>query len=332
MISKNAIRSRIIGVGAYVPEKTLTNYDLEKMVDTSDEWIRTRTGIRERRIADEGVSTSDLGVIAAKDALQNAGVAPEEIDMIVVSTITPDMPFPSTACIIQSKINAVNAFAFDMFAGCTGFIYALSVASQYIASGICKKALVIGAETLSKFTNWKDRSTCVLFGDGAGAVVLAPSTDESGIIGTYLGADGSRGDLLRIPAGGSEMPATKRTVEEGLHYIQMEGNEVFKFAVKILGDATLKVLEDVGLSKSDIDWFVPHQANIRIMEAAARRLELDMDKVVVNVQHYGNTSAASIPLALHEAVNDGRIKPGHILDLVGFGAGLTWGASLVRWG
>ncbi len=332
MMSSTSIRARIAGIGSYVPDRILTNYDLEEMVETSDEWIVTRTGIRTRHIVDEGVSTSDIGLMAAKHALSDAGVEPEEVDLIVVATVTPDMPFPSTACVIQSKIGAVNAFAFDISAGCTGFIYALSVASQYIESGSCKKVLVIGAETLSKVTNWKDRRTCILFGDGAGAALLVPTKSEKGIIATYLGSDGSGEDMLKIPAGGSRMPASEETLSQGLHYIHMEGNEVFKFAVKALGDATLRVLDKVGLSKEDIHWFIPHQANIRIMEAAARRLDVSLERIVMNLDKYGNTSSASIPIALDEAVRDGRIKPGELLDLVGFGAGLTWGASLIRWG
>jgi 3-oxoacyl-[acyl-carrier-protein] synthase-3 len=325
-------RAGILGIGSYVPPRVLTNFDLEKMVDTSDEWIRTRTGISERHIADEASATSDLAVHAARSAMENAGVTESEIDAVIVATITPDMLFPSTACIVQSKLGLARCVAFDISAGCSGFIYALAVGNQFIASGLYEKILVIGADTLSKVINWQDRSTCVLFGDGAGAVVLGPAEDDdSGILSIYLGADGTGAEVLMVPAGGSLRPTTYDTIDNKLHYIHMNGNEVFKFAVKIQADAAMESLRGCGLDKKDIDWFIPHQANIRIIDAAARRLDIPSSKVVCNVDKYGNTSAASIPLALDEIVRNGKVKTGDILMMVGFGAGLTWGSSVVRW-
>lgn len=324
-------RAGILGIGSYVPPRILTNNDLEQMVDTSDEWIRTRTGISERRIADEVTVTSDLATYAAKNAMESAGITESEIDAIIVATITPDMPFPSTACVVQAKLGIPGCSAFDISAGCSGFIYALTVANQFIVSGTYGKILVIGAETLSKITDWQDRSTCVLFGDGAGAVVLGGVKDECGILSTYLGADGRGAEFLMLPAGGSLRPTTYDTVDKRLHYVHMSGNEVFKFAVKIQADAAEESLKLCGLSKDDIDWFIPHQANVRIIDAAARRLELPLSKVVCNVDRYGNTSAASIPIALDEVVRNGKIKSGDVLVMVGFGAGLTWASSVVRW-
>lgn len=324
-------RAGILGIGSYVPPKVLTNFDLEKMVDTSDEWIRTRTGISERRIVDEDTVTSDLAVHAARRAMENAGVTESEIDAIILATITPDMIFPSTACIVQAKLGISGCGAFDISAGCTGFVYALAVANQFIVSGTYDKVLVIGAETLSRIVDWQDRSTCVLFGDGAGAVVLGRVDDDSGILSTYLGADGTSAEVLMLPAGGALRPASYETIDQRLHYIHMSGNEVFKFAVKIQADAAEEGLKLCGLTKDDIDWFIPHQANIRIIDAAARRLELPLSKVVHNVNKYGNTSAASIPLALDELVQDGKVKSGDVLVMVGFGAGLTWGSTVVRW-
>ncbi|MGE5575996.1 MAG: beta-ketoacyl-ACP synthase III [Syntrophothermus sp.] len=321
----------IIGTGSEVPPRIVTNADLEKIVDTSDEWIRTRTGISERRIADPDMATSDLAVGAAKKALAAAGVEPEELDLIIVATVTPDMLFPSASCIVQDKLGAKKAAAFDLSAGCSGFVYSLSTAAQFIATGIYDKVLVIGAECLSKITNWEDRSTCVLFGDGAGAVVLAPVEEGKGFLSFVLGAEGGGGDKLFMPAGGSRLPASDRTIAAKQHFINMSGNEVFKFAVRIMGEAAVEVLEKAGLSPGQVDLFVPHQANIRIIEAAAKRLGLSMDRVFVNVQKYGNTSAASIGLALDEAVREGRIKSGDLLVLVGFGAGLTWAAAALRW-
>lgn len=330
-LPRELINAGIAGMGTYVPEQVLTNFQLEEMVDTSDEWIRSRSGIRERRIAFPHQATSDLAAAAGERALEDAGISPEEVDLIIVATNTPDMFFPATACLVQEKIGARNAGSFDLAAGCTGFIYALAAGSQFVSAGSCRAVLVIGAENLSKITNWEDRNTCVLFGDGAGAVVLRPTGDDKCILSFKLWADGTRAHHLHMPAGGSRRPATRETVDKKLHYIHMNGREVFKFAVRIMGGAAEEVLARAGLKKSDLDFFIPHQANIRIIEAAARRLGLPMEKVLVNVDRYGNTSTASIPLALEEAVRSGRIKKGDHVVMVGFGAGLTWGAILIKW-
>ncbi len=328
---RELINARIAGVGTYVPERVLTNAQLKEMVDTSDEWICSRSGIRERRIASPDQTTSELAVVAAKRALADAEVTPEEVDLVLVATNTPDMYFPATACLVQERIGAQYAGAFDLAAGCTGFIYATAVGSQFIATGSYRTVLIIGAENLSKITNWKDRNTCILFGDGAGAAVLQPATEGSGILAFKLWADGAGASYLTLPAGGSKCPATRETVDGKMHYIHMKGRKVFKFAIKIMGEAAEEVLAEAGLSKSDIDFFIPHQANIRIIDSAAKRLGLPMEKVLVNVDRYGNTSTASIPLALEEAVHSGRIKKGDNIIMVGFGAGLSWGAIAVRW-
>ena len=322
----------IIGIGTYVPEKIMTNKDLEKMVETSDEWIVERTGIRERRIASPETATSDLATRAAEKALADAGITAEEIDLIIVATATPDMFFPSVACLVQANLKATHAAAFDLAAGCSGFVYGIVTGSQYIKAGLYKKILVIGAETLSKILDWTDRNTCVLFGDGAGAAVLAEADSGYGILGAQLGADGSGGDLLKLPAGGSRNPASAETVSQRMHFVHMNGNEVFKFAVKVMGEAAIKALENAGLNASDVDCLIPHQANNRIIQSAAKRLKVPMDKVMVNVDKYGNTSAASIPIALEEAVHGGKIKKGDIVVLVGFGAGLTWASAVIKWG
>lgn len=321
----------IIGIGTYVPEKIMTNKELESIVETSDEWIAERTGIRERRIADPSQATSDLASQAAQKALADAGVSAEEIDLIIVATATPDMLFPSVACLVQANIKAVRAAAFDLAAGCSGFVYGMVAGSQFIQAGLYKKVLVIGAETLSKILDWSDRNTCVLFGDGAGAVVLAETTAGCGILSAHLGADGAGGDLLKLPAGGSRNPATTDTISQKMHFVHMNGNEVFKFAVKVMGEAAVKALEDAGLTAGDVDCLIPHQANIRIIQSAAKRLKLPLDKVMVNVDKYGNTSAASIPIALDEAVHSGKIKQGEVVVLVGFGAGLTWASAVIKW-
>lgn len=322
----------IVGIGSFVPKTVLTNADLEKMVDTTDEWIVTRSGIRQRHIiGEEDIVVSDMGIEAAKRALESAGITAEQIDLIICATITADMPFPSTACIIQDKIGAANAAAFDMQAGCSGWVYALSTAAQFIRSGTYDHVLVIGADALSKCTDWTDRSTCVLFGDAAGAAVLSPVAEGDGVLATYLGSDGSGGEYLKIDAGGSKLPASEETVRNRRHYIQMAGREVFKFAVKIMGEASLRVLDMCGLTHDDVDIFVPHQANTRIIDAAAQRLDLPPEKVFLNVQNYGNTSAASIPLALDEAYRAGKIKQGDVVVVVGFGAGLTWASGVLKW-
>lgn len=321
----------IAGTGSYVPARVLTNFDLEKMVDTSDEWIRERTGIRERHIAAPEETTSDLAQKAASSAIEDAGLSAADIDMIVVATITPDMPFPSAACMLQSKIGAARAFCFDISAGCTGFVYALEIGSQFVKSGRCENVLVVGAETLSRVTDWTHRNTCVLFGDGAGAVVLRPlESEDDGVLGSVLFSDGTAGDILTLPAGGSKLPASHETVDGRLHFIHMEGNRVYRFAVRVMAEAAEACLTRFGLGPQDIDLFIPHQANKRLVDIAAERLGL-VDKSYVNVDKYGNTSAASIPLAMDEAVRAGKIKDGDLVMLVGFGAGLTWGASLIKW-
>lgn len=321
----------IIGTGKYVPEKVLTNADLETMVDTNDEWIVTRTGIRERHIAAPEQATSDLAYEAAVKALASANLAPEDLELIIVATITPDTFFPSTACILQEKLGAKRAAAFDLSAACSGFVYSMATANGFIQTGMYKNALVIGADTLSRITDYSDRNTCVLFGDGAGAVVLGEVPEGRGFLSFDLGAEGSGGELLKLEGGGSRLPSSVETVEGGKHYIYMNGREVFKFAVRVMGTATEEVLRKAGKSKEDIDLFVPHQANIRIIQSAMQRLGLSEDKCVINVDKYANTSAASIPLALVEAAEDGRIKEGDTVLLVGFGGGLTWGASVLVW-
>jgi len=320
----------IIGAGKYLPKKILTNADLAKMVDTSDEWITTRTGIKTRHLAAKNEATSDLAVKAAKAALENAKIKPEDLDFIIVATVTPDMPFPATACFVQAKLGAKNAFCFDVSAACAGFVYAIAVAQQFIARGNCKNALVIGAETLSSVVDWKDRNTCVLFGDGAGAVVLQEAK-SGGILSTYLGSDGSGADLLMVPAGGSRNPATHKTIDNRMHYVKMQGNEVFKIAVKIMVDTARRALEKAGLNFKDVDCFIPHQANIRILQAVAKRMDLPEDKIYKNIEKYGNMSSASTAVALCEAVHEGRVKKGDIVLLDTFGAGLVWGACVLKW-
>jgi 3-oxoacyl-[acyl-carrier-protein] synthase-3 len=325
------IKAGVAGVGTYVPEQIITNADLEKIIDTSDEWIVSRSGIRERRIAPPEMATSDFAVIAAQEAIADAGITAAEIDLIIVATNTPDMLFPATASLVQDRIKAKNAAAFDLAAGCTGFMYALVVGSQFVSTGSCRNVLVIGSENLSKVINWKDRKTCVLFGDGAGAVVLRQAAPGSGLLSYKLWSDGSGGQLLMQPAGGSRLPASHETVDNNLHYLHMKGREIFKFAVRATGKAAEEVIAAAGLQKSDIDWFIPHQANVRIIEAAAKRLGLPREKVLVNVDRYGNTSTASIPIALAEAVRCGKIKKGDHVLMVGFGAGLTWAAAVLKW-
>jgi len=320
----------IIGVGEYLPKKVLTNADLEKIVDTSNEWIVSRTGIKERRIAGADESTSVLAIKAAKEALKDAKIDPQALDLIIVATITPDMQFPSVASIVQNALGATKAAAFDVSAACAGFVYGLSVAHQFIATGTYKNVLVIGAEKLSSITDWEDRNTCVLFGDGAGACVFGEVT-TGGIISTYLGCDGSSQDLLYMPGGGSKNPATHETVDKRLHYLKMEGNEVFKIAVRTMTDAAETVLKQAGLKFSDIDLIIPHQANSRIILAVAKRLGLPEEKIFLNIEKYGNMSSASTVTALVEAVKEGRVKKGDIILLDCFGAGLVWGASVIKW-
>ncbi|RJX40836.1 ketoacyl-ACP synthase III [Paenibacillus pinisoli] len=321
----------IIGTGKYVPERILTNQQLEQMVETNDEWIVTRTGIKERRMAAATEATSDLAYEAAKRAIEAAGLTAEDIDLIIVSTITPDMFFPSTACLLQTKLGASKAAAFDLSAACSGFIYGLATASNMIATGMYKHVLVVGAETLSRITDYTDRNTCILFGDGAGAVVLGQVEEGRGFRSFELGADGSGGELLKVSGGGSRMPSSEQSISEKQHYIHMAGNDVFKFAVRIMGSAAEDALAKAGLAKEDVDLLIPHQANIRIIQSALNRLNLPEEKAMINLDKYGNMSAASIPVALAEAVEQNRVKEGDTLVFVGFGGGLTWGASVLVW-
>lgn len=321
----------ILGTGFYVPEKIMTNADLEKIVETSDEWIVERTGIKERRIAEDNQPMSDLAIRAAKAALADAGVAAEDLDLIIVATLTSDRIIPSTACMIQNLLGAKHAAAFDLSAACSGFAYAASVAAQFIETGAYKKALVIGAETLSKYINWEDRNTCVLFGDGAGAAVLGQVEEGYGILSFDLGSDGSGGDAIQIPSSGSLMPVSKESIDQKLNLIHMNGRDVFKFAVKAMGKTVKNSLAKIDMPQEKIDWLVPHQANIRIIESAAKRLSMPMDKVIVNIHKYGNMSAACIPIALAEAAAAKRFKKGDIIALSGFGAGLTWASCIIRW-
>jgi 3-oxoacyl-[acyl-carrier-protein] synthase-3 len=324
-------QTRIVATGSYVPDRVLTNFDLEKMVDTSDEWIRTRTGIAERHITLESEATSDLGASAAQEALKRAGVKAEEIELILVATITPDMFFPSTACFIQHKIGAKNAAGFDLSAACSGFIYGLSIADSHIRGGAFRNVLLIGAETLSKVTDWRDRNTCVLFGDGAGAAVLRGEKGEAGLLSTHLYSDGSLYGLLNLPGGGSRNPPTLDSIRQGLHFIKMNGNETFKVAVRSLEQACRDALSHNGLEPSQIDLLIPHQANYRIIQAVASRLDVPMERVFLNLERYGNTSAASIPIALDEAVGGGRVKAKDLLLLCSFGGGMTWASAVIRW-
>lgn len=321
----------IVGTGAYVPERVLTNADLEKMVDTTDEWIVTRSGIRERHIARDDEATSDMAAEASRRALAQAGVAAADVDLIIVATVTPDMVFPNTACLVQNLIGAGKATCFDLEAACSGFLYGMNVAAQFIRGGTVKTALVIGAEKLSTVTDWEDRSTCVLFGDGAGAVVMQACDAPRGFLATVTGSDGSLADLLKIPGGGSRHPTSAETVKNRMHYMQMVGKEVFKNAVRSMGEAARNALEQSGLTLEDVGCVVPHQANIRIVEAIRERLGVAPEKFYVNLDRYGNMSAASIPVALDEAVRMGRIKSGDVVVLVAFGGGFTWGASVLRW-
>ena len=321
----------ILGTGFYVPEKIMTNADLEKIVETSDEWIVERTGIKERRIAEDNQPMSDLALRAAKAALADAGVVAEDLDLIIVATLTSDRIIPSTACMIQNLLGAKHAAAFDLSAACSGFACAASVAAQFIETGAYKKALVIGAETLSKYINWEDRNTCVLFGDGAGAAVLGQVEEGYGILSFDLGSDGSGGDAIQIPSSGSLMPVSKESIDQKLNLIHMNGRDVFKFAVKAMGKTVKNSLAKIDMPQEKIDWLVPHQANIRIIESAAKRLSMPMDKVIVNIHKYGNMSAACIPIALAEAAAAKRFKKGDIIALSGFGAGLTWASCIIRW-
>jgi 3-oxoacyl-[acyl-carrier-protein] synthase-3 len=325
------IRGRITGTGSYAPERVLNNFELEKMVDTSDKWITERTGIKERRIAKASEAASDLGVEASKRALQSAGIKPKKIDMIIVATVTGDMPVPSTASFIQSKLGAKDAAAFDLNAACSGFLYGLSVADSFVRAGGFKKILLVGTEVLSKFTDWEDRSTCILFGDAAAAVVIEATEKDRGIMSIHLHSNGNLWDLLYLPGGGSRYPPSKETLKERVHYIKMKGSETFKIAVRTLEKLVRDTLKANKLNPSDLSLLIPHQANLRIIQATAERLNLSMDKVVVNLDKFGNTSSASVPMALDEAVRTGRIRQNDYILLEAFGGGLTWASALIKW-
>jgi 3-oxoacyl-[acyl-carrier-protein] synthase-3 len=323
--------AHITGWGMAAPESVMTNDDISKIVETNDAWIRERTGIRERRIARENEFPSTLGVEASIRALTVANLRPTDLDLIICTSSSPEYIFPATACLIQDQLGASKAGAFDLLAACSGFIYALNMGAQAIRSGSIKSALIVGSETLSRFINWKDRNTCILFGDGAGAFVLQASDQPGGVLSAVMHSDGSGGDLLTIQGGGSRYPASASTLQDGRHYIQMDGKEVFRFATRVMASATQEALACAGLTLDQVQWIIPHQANIRIIEAAARGLKLPMDRFIVNLERYGNTSTASIPMAMVEAVEKGQIKPGDKLVMVGFGAGLTWGALAAEW-
>lgn len=323
--------AHVTGWGVAIPERILTNADLSKMVDTSEEWIVSRTGVVERRIAGENETTASLAVHAGAEALRRSGLDARDVQLIIVATSSPEHLFPATASLVQDRLGAVEAGAFDLSAACTGFIFAVNMAAQAIRSGSLENALIIGSETLSRIVNWEDRGTCILFGDGAGAFVLEASESPGGVLSCVMRSDGSGADLLTLPAGGSRMPATSETVRKKLHTIQMNGREVFRFATRVMASATREAVEQAGLQLADVELVIPHQANLRIIEAAARNLRLPMERFVVNIERYGNTSTASIPVAVCEALEDGRIHPGDHLVLVGFGAGLTWGAMTLQW-
>jgi len=325
------LRSKITGTGSYVPDRVIKNTDLEKRVDTSDEWITERTGIKERRIVDDSQAASDLALEASKRALRHAGVRAKEIELIIVATISGDMPMPSTAAVLQHKLGAKSAAAFDLNAACSGFLYGLSVADNFIRTGFVKRLLLVGTEVNSKFIDWADRNTCVLFGDGAGAVVMEQTRGKSGILSTHLYSDGQMWDYICLPGGGSRFPSSIKTVKERMHYIKMKGNETFKVAVRTLEKLVIDTLKKNRIKPDDIAVFIPHQANLRIIKAMAQRLNLPMERVAVNLDRYGNTSSASIPIALDELVREGRIKKNDYILLEAFGSGLTWASALIRW-
>jgi 3-oxoacyl-[acyl-carrier-protein] synthase III len=327
----NKRRARISALGRHVPERIMTNADLEKLVDTNDEWIRTRTGIQQRHIVEPGTPTSEIATAAARDLLRRRNIDAAEIDLIIVATVTPDMVFPATACIVQDKLGAGRAWGFDISAACSGFLYAVTMGAQFIESGAHRKVLVIGGDVMSSILNWKDRTTCVLFGDGAGAVLLEPSEDDTGILDFHHEVDGSGRCHLNMPAGGSAMPTTRETVEQNLHYVRQDGQHVFKYASRKMAEVSRHLVERNRLRPADLDLFVAHQANLRIIKAAQERLELPDEKVVVNIHEYGNTTAGTIPLALATAMDQKRLKPGHNVVLAAVGAGFTVGATLLRW-
>lgn len=326
-----SISAIVSGTGRSVPGKILTNADLEKIVDTSDEWIQTRTGIKERRIALDGEPLSLYATEAGRLALAAAGIAAEEVGLLVLATVTPDMPIPATACKVQHDLGCVNACAFDLSAGCSGYIYAQSVAKQFVLSGRCKHVLVIGAELLSKYVDWTDRATCVIFADGAGATLLSAGKPPRGVLASAMHSDGSMTDFISLPGGGSLHPPSQSMIDERLHFIKMKGNETFKMAVRCIEDVCREVLAQAGLEPDDVDWFIPHQANSRIINAVGKRLGIGDDRCYINIDRYGNTSAASIPIALDEVVRAGKVRPGQIVLMAAFGAGITWAASVARW-
>ena len=321
----------IIGTGFYVPEKIMTNFDLEKIVDTTDEWIRTRTGIKERRIANIEDATSDIAAKAGLNALEKANIDTKDIDLLILATHFPDHYFPSTACITQNKLGLKNAVCFDLSAACSGSIYSLFVAESMMKNSNYKTAMIIGTEIFSRTVDWEDRNTCVLFGDGAGAIIIKKDQKGKNMISFDFGSDGSGSDLLKIPAGGSRLPTSNKTIEQKQHFIKMEGKKVYKFAKKMMVNSVIESLEKVNLTRKDIDLLIPHQANIRILKAVAKKLHLPKEKIMINLEKYGNTSAASIPIALDEAITQGKIKEGDVIVLTAFGAGLTWGAIVIRW-
>lgn len=323
-------KSMIVGTGTGIPQKILTNKDFEKIIDTTEEWITTRTGMKVRHIVTDGQLTSDICTEAAKNALDDAGLSANDVDAIIVATITGDVGFPSTACFVQEKLGAVNAAAMDIAAACSGFIYGLDLADSMIATEKAKTVLVIGAETLSRITDYTDRATCVLFGDGAGAAVLQPSVDKRGVLGTFIKSDGRLHNLLYMPGLGTKYPPSVDTIDQRLHYIKMAGREVFKYAVTAMGDAAVKILDRAGINSDEVDLLITHQANLRIIDATARRVKIPPERVYVNIEKYGNTSAASIPIAFAEALKEGRLKEGNIAVFVAFGAGFTWGSAAVR--
>ncbi len=323
--------SMIAGSGAALPDQIITNKDLEKMVETSNEWIISRTGIRERRKLENGLSSADLSERASQEALKRASIDPSELDFIIVATVTPDHQTPSASCILQSRLQAFKAGAMDVSAGCTGFIYALSVAHQFIFSGAYRKVLVVGVEVLTRITDWEDRGTCVLFGDGAGAVVLQATEEKRGIINFSLKSDGRGAELLYVPAGGSAMPASPETVKNRMHYLRMNGNEIFKFAVRVVEETILELVEEENMKPGDLDFIILHQANLRIIDHIRKHLKLPPEKFPINIDRLGNTSSATIPIAIHEEIMAGRLKEGDLVAMVAFGAGLTWGGVLVKW-
>jgi 3-oxoacyl-[acyl-carrier-protein] synthase-3 len=326
------VRATVLGLGVHLPARILTNADLERVVDTTDEWIVTRTGIRTRRIVEPDQAASDLAVLAALAALQDAGLTPRDLDLIICATTTPDMLFPATACLIQDRIGASRAGAFDLLAACSSFVYGVIIASQAIESHLAQHVLVVGAEALTKLVDWTDRTTCVLIGDGAGAVVMGPARNGGGVLATLVGADGSAGDLLKLPGGGGRLPMSAQVIARRQHRARMDGQAVFKLAVRVVPDAIAEVARRAGLQPDDIDWIVPHQANQRILEAVARAARLPFERIISTIERYGNTSSASVPISIWEAANDGRIKPGDRLILVAFGGGFSWAACAVTWG